>query len=178
MTTSAPGRKALGRSRLRCMPTVMHARQIVEFLKSQGATVSVAESLTGGGVGFALTQVPGSSDVFSGGVISYTSEVKIRELGVSQSTIDQFSVVSEEVAREMAQGVMKKFGTTWAIATTGIAGPGDYKGIREGTVWIAISGPVNQTLHLTLDSGRDGVRQGAISSAIGTFARILSTQGK
>ena len=95
-----------------------------------------------------------------------------------QSTIDEFSVVSEEVAREMAQGAMKKFGTTWAIATTGIAGPGDYKGIREGTVWIAICGPVNQTLHLTLDSGRDGVRQGAISSAIGTFARILSSQGK
>lgn len=160
------------------MPTRTHARQIVEFLKSQGATVSVAESLTGGGVGFALTQVPGSSEVFLGGVISYTSEVKIRELGVLQSTIDEFTVVSEEVAREMAQGVMKKFGTTWAIATTGIAGPGDYKGIREGTVWIAISGPVNQTIHLTLDSGRDGVRQGAISSAIGTFARILSTQGK
>jgi nicotinamide-nucleotide amidase len=160
------------------MPTRTHARQIVEILKSQGATVSVAESLTGGGVGFALTQIPGSSEIFLGGVISYTSEVKVRELGVSQSTIDEFSVVSEEVAREMAQGVMKKFGTTWAIATTGIAGPGDYKGIREGTVWIAICGPTNQTLHLTLDSGRDGVRQGAISSAIGTFARILSSQGK
>lgn len=160
------------------MPTKSHARQIIESLKSQGATVSVAESLTGGGVGFALTQVPGSSEVFFGGVISYTSEVKVRELGVLQSTIDEFSVVSEEVASEMAQGAMKKFGTTWAIATTGIAGPGDYKGIREGTVWIAICGPVNQTLHLTLDSGRDGVRQGAISSAIGTFARILSSQGK
>lgn len=163
---------------MRCMPTRTHARQIVEILKSQAATVSVAESLTGGGVGFALTQIPGSSEIFLGGVISYTSEVKVRELGVSQSTIDEFSVVSEEVAREMAQGVMKKFGTTWAIATTGIAGPGDYKGIREGTVWIAICGPTNQTLHLTLDSGRDGVRQGAISSAIGTFARILSSQGK
>ena len=160
------------------MPTASHARQIVETLKSQGATVSVAESLTGGGVGFALTQIPGSSDVFAGGVISYTSDVKVHQLGVLQSTIDQFSVVSEEVAREMAEGAMKKFGTTWAIATTGIAGPGDYKGIREGTVWIAICGPVNQTLHLTLDSGREGVRQGAISSAIGTFARILSTQGK
>jgi len=160
------------------MPTASHARQIVETLKSQGATVSVAESLTGGGVGFALTQIPGSSEVFAGGVISYTSDVKVHQLGVLQSTIDQFSVVSEEVAREMAEGAMKKFGTTWAIATTGIAGPGDYKGIREGTVWIAICGPVNQTLHLTLDSGREGVRQGAISSAIGTFARILSTQGK
>ena len=74
----------------------------------------------------------------------------------------------------MAQGALEKLGTTWAISTTGIAGPGDYMGIREGTVWIAIAGPINQTLQLTLDSGRDGVRQGAISSAIGNFARILS----
>jgi nicotinamide-nucleotide amidase len=157
------------------MPTKSQAQLIVEKLKGLGQSVSVAESLTGGGVGFALTQIPGSSDVFLGGVISYTSDVKIKELGVQQSTLDQFTVVSEETAIEMAEGARKKFGSTWAIATTGIAGPGDYKGIREGTVWIAIRGPINQTLHLTLDSGRDGVRQGAISSAIGTFARILST---
>ena len=160
------------------MPTQSQARSIIETLKSSGQTVVVAESLTGGGVGFALTQVPGSSEVFLGGVISYTSEVKMKELGVKQSTLEKYTVVSEEVGIEMAEGAREKFGSTWAIATTGIAGPGDYKGIREGTVWIAIRGPVNQTLLLTLDSGRDGVRQGAISSAIGTFARILSTQNK
>ena len=160
------------------MPTQSQARSIIETLKSSGQTVVVAESLTGGGVGFALTQVPGSSEVFLGGVISYTSDVKMKELGVKQSTLEKYTVVSEEVAIEMADGAREKFGSTWAIATTGIAGPGDYKGIREGTVWIAIRGPVNQTLLLTLDSGRDGVRQGAISSAIGTFARILSTQNK
>jgi len=160
------------------VPTQSQAQSIVEKLISAGQTVSVAESLTGGGLGFALTQIPGSSEVFLGGVISYTSEVKIKELGVTSETLERFTVVSEEVAIEMAEGARKKFGTTWAIATTGIAGPGDYKGIREGTVWIAIRGPVNETLLLTLDSGRDGVRQGAISSAIGTFARILSTQNK
>ena len=160
------------------MPAQSQAQSVVEKLISAGQTVSVAESLTGGGLGFALTQIPGSSQVFLGGIISYTSDVKITELGVTSETIDRFNVVSEEVAIEMAEGARKKFGTTWAIATTGIAGPGDYKGIREGTVWIAIRGPVNETLLLTLDSGRDGVRQGAISSAIGTFARILSTQNK
>ena len=160
------------------MPTQSQAQSIVEKLISAGQTVSVAESLTGGGLGFALTQIPGSSEVFLGGVISYTSDVKIKELGVTSETLDRYTVVSEEVAIEMAEGARKKFGTTWAIATTGIAGPGDYKGIREGTVWIAIRGPVNETLLLTLDSGRDGVRQGAISSAIGTFARILSTQNE
>lgn len=156
------------------MPSTSHATFIIEALKARGETVSVAESLTGGGLGHALTQVPGASEVFIGGIISYTSQVKVNFLGVQQSTIDQHTVVSEEVALEMARGAIDKLGSTWAIATTGIAGPGDYMGIREGTVWIAICGPICQTLHLTLDSGRDGVRQGAISSAMGTFARILS----
>ena len=100
--------------------------------------------------------------------------MKVNFLGVPRSTIEAYTVVSEEVAIAMAEGARKKIGSTWAISTTGIAGPGDYLGIREGTVWIAIAGPVNQTLQLTLDGGRDGVREGAISSAIGTFARILS----
>ena len=156
------------------MPTQFPAQSIIETLASRGQTLAVAESLTGGGLGFALTQVPGASAVFLGGIISYTTEVKVRELGVGQSAIDKYKVVSEEVAIEMAEGAKNKFATTWAISTTGVAGPGDYQGVREGTVWIAICGPINQTLHLTLDSGRDGVRQGAISSAIGTFARILS----
>jgi nicotinamide-nucleotide amidase len=156
------------------VPTKAHAQNIIENLKSRGETVSVAESLTGGGLGLALTQIPGASEVFIGGIIAYTSDVKVNFLGVPRTLIDQFSVVSEEVAVAMAQGALEKIGTTWAISTTGIAGPGDYMGIREGTVWIAIAGPINQTLQLTLDSGRDGVRQGAISSAIGNFARILS----
>jgi len=157
------------------MPTQFPALSIIETLTARAQSLCVAESLTGGGLGLALTQVPGASAVFTGGVICYTSDVKVRELGVLQSTIDQFTVVSEEVAIEMAEGAKNKFSTTWAISTTGVAGPGDYQGIREGTVWIAIRGPINQTVALTLDGGRDGVRQGAISSAIGTFARILSS---
>jgi len=156
------------------VPTKVHAKSIIENLKSRGETVSVAESLTGGGLGHALTQIPGASDVFVGGIIAYTSIVKVNFLGVKQSTIDEHTVVSEDVAVEMAQGAINLLGSTWAISTTGIAGPGDYMGIREGTVWISICGPICQTLQLTLDSGRDGVRQGAISSAIGNFARILS----
>jgi nicotinamide-nucleotide amidase len=157
------------------MATSVHATAIIASLKARGETVSVAESLTGGGLGQALTAIPGASEVFIGGIIAYTSDVKVNFLGVSQSTIDEFTVVSEEVAIAMAEGARAKFGTTWAISTTGIAGPGDYMGIREGTVWIAIGGPISQTLQLTLDGGRDGVRQGAISSAIGNFARILSS---
>ncbi|CAN2206973.1 cinA_cterm, competence/damage-inducible protein CinA C-terminal domain [Candidatus Nanopelagicaceae bacterium] len=156
------------------MPTQAHARTIIEKLRSRNESVSVAESLTGGGLGHELTRIPGASEVFLGGIIAYTTDVKVNFLGVPPSTIEAFTVVSEEVAIAMAEGARKKIGSTWAISTTGIAGPGDYLGIREGTVWIAIAGPVNQTLQLTLDGGRDGVREGAISSAIGTFARILS----
>jgi nicotinamide-nucleotide amidase len=76
----------------------------------------------------------------------------------------------------MAAGALRKVSSTWAIATTGIAGPGDYKGMREGSVWIAIAGPVSETLHLQLDGGREGVRSGAISSAIASFSRILSAR--
>jgi len=116
------------------MPTQFPAQSIIETLASRGQTLAVAESLTGGGLGFALTQVPGASAVFLGGIISYTTEVKVRELGVGQSAIDKYKVVSEEVAIEMAEGAKNKFATTWAISTTGVAGPGDYQGVREGTV--------------------------------------------
>jgi nicotinamide-nucleotide amidase len=156
------------------MPTRAHANTVVAYLEDRGETVAVAESLTAGGLGHALTFTPGASKVFMGGIIAYTNDVKINILGINAALIDQHSVVSEEVANAMADAAREKFGTTWGIATTGIAGPGDHQGIPEGTVWISIRGPINQTVQLQLDSGREAVRTGAISSAIGTFARILS----
>jgi len=150
------------------------AAEIVEHLRQRGETISTAESLTAGAVSSALVTISGASDVFVGGVTAYRDEIKTSPLGIDPELIEKYSVISEEVAVAMAEGARKKIGSTWAISTTGIAGPGDYLGIREGTVWIAIAGPINQTLQLTLDGGRDGVREGAISSAIGTFARILS----
>ena len=156
------------------MPTRAHANTVVAYLEDRGETVAVAESLTAGGLGHALTFTPGASKVFMGGIIAYTNDVKINILGIDAALIDEFSVVSEEVANAMADAVREKFGSTWGIATTGIAGPGDHQGISEGTVWISIRGPINQTVQLQLDSGREAVRTGAISSAIGTFARILS----
>jgi len=156
------------------MPLRAHAKTVVSSLVRRGETVSVAESVTAGGLGNAITTAPGASQVFLGGVIAYSNNVKVNILGVDPELIEKFNVVSEEVACAMADAVRSKFGTTWGIATTGIAGPGDFKGIAEGTVWVAISGPVNQSIQLQLDSGREAIRTGAISSAIGTFARILS----
>ena len=156
------------------MPLRAHANTVVASLQGRGETVAVAESVTAGGLGHALTHAPGASQVFLGGIIAYSNDVKINFLGINPALIEEFSVVSEEVANAMADGAREKFGTTWGIATTGIAGPGDYEGIPEGTVWVAIRGPINQTIQLQLDSGREAIRMGAISSAIGTFARILS----
>ena len=156
------------------MPIRAHANTVVAYLEDRNETVAVAESVTAGGLGHALTFTPGASQVFVGGIIAYSNDVKVNILGIDRSLIEKVSVVSEVVADAMADAVKEKFGTTWGIATTGIAGPGDYQGIPEGTVWVSIRGPINQTIQLQLDSGREGIRTGAISSAIGTFARILS----
>jgi nicotinamide-nucleotide amidase len=102
--------------------------------------------------------------------------VKENFLNVPPSLIAEYGVVSEEVAVAMAVGAREKFDTTWAISTTGVAGPGSYQGVVEGTVWIAIVGPTHHTLHLQLDSGREAIRTGAISSAIGSCSRILSAR--
>ena len=94
-------------------------------------------------------------------------------LDVDPQIISDFTVVSEEVANAMADGARKVFGTTWAIATTGAAGPDPLEGHAPGSVWISIRGPINQALQLNLEGGREQVRNGTISTAIGTFARIL-----
>jgi nicotinamide-nucleotide amidase len=150
------------------------AQIIVESLTKREESIAIAESLTGGGLSSALTDVPGTSHVFLGSVIAYSVDIKIRELGVKKSSIDTFGVVSEEVAWEMAEGIRSKFGSDWAISTTGVAGPGPSHGINAGTVWIAIIGPsVREAIALALDGDRLAVRHGAIESALGTLARIL-----
>lgn len=157
------------------MSPLRHVPSVIATLIERGETVSVAESVTAGGLGRALTSTPGASAVFLGGVIAYSNEIKINILDIDRDLITRYGVVSEEVAQAMADSIRRKFGTTWGMATTGVAGPGDFDGISEGTVWIAISGPVNQSLQLALDSGREAIQIGAISSAIGTLSRILGS---
>lgn len=148
-------------------------REIISTLAESGETVSTAESLTAGGLSAALTSFPGASDVFLGGITAYQNKVKTAQLGVLAELINQHSVVSQEVAVAMAQGARKQFDSTWAIATTGVAGPGPHDGIEAGTVWVAIAGPINQTIELALSGDREMVRNASVSSAIATFARIL-----
>lgn len=157
-------------------PSDLEVRSILEHLIARNETLSVAESLTGGGLGAEITAIPGASRAFIGGTISYHEAIKISHLGVPRQLIDSFGVVSEQVAQAMALGARKSFGSTWALATTGVAGPSDANGVAAGTVWIAISGPNTQSALLTLEGGREVVRNLTISSAITAFARILSTR--
>jgi len=129
-------------------------------------------------LGHALTQVPGASEVFIGGVVAYTSDVKINILGVQKATIDQHTVVSEEVAIAMGYGANKSFGSTWAIATTGVAGPGPSDGSDAGRVFVAFVGPIVQVIELSLSGEREVVRNATVASAIASFARILRQRDK
>ncbi|KAA0207563.1 competence/damage-inducible protein A [Ignavibacteria bacterium CHB1] len=110
---------------------------IGNLLRSLGKTISVAESCTGGMISEKIVSVAGSSDYYLGGVCAYSNESKVKILGVNEETIKSFGAVSEQTAKEMAIGCLKKFGTDFAISTTGIAGPtggSDEKPI--GLVWI------------------------------------------
>ena len=142
-------------------------------LRARGETLSIAESITAGGLSNALTIVPGASDVFLGSITAYRPEVKISQLNVSKSVIAENSVVSEEVAIEMARGAIKSFGSTWAIATTGVAGPGPSDGSDAGRVFVAFVGPLVQVVELSLSGEREVVRNATVASAIASFARIL-----
>lgn len=157
------------------MTTFQGAKAVVELLKAKNQSVAVAESITGGGVGVALTSVPGASEVFLGGIIAYSPALKESLLKVKKEMIAAFGVVSEEVAVAMADGVRELLGSTWGISTTGVAGPGDSDGVAAGTVWIAISGPINQSTQLDVEGEREVVRNASVSSTISTFERILGT---
>ena len=153
--------------------TKQQVEQIIELLEKNGETISVAESLTAGGLANALTGASGSSSVFLGGITAYRNEFKQHMLGVDPKLIAEHTVVSEAVANAMGDGANKTFGSTWAIATTGAVGPAPLEGHAPGSVWIAIRGPINQAIQLNLEGNREQVRNGTISTAIGTFARIL-----
>lgn len=115
---------------------------IGRMLKSKGATISTAESCTGGSIASLLTSVPGASQYFYGGIISYDNSIKINTLSVKRETIERFGAVSEECVKEMALGVKKLMGTDYSIATSGVAGPDGGTPVNPvGTVWIAIAGP-------------------------------------
>ena len=133
-----------------------------------GKTLATAESLTGGGIGAALTAVSGSSAVYKGGVISYTNEIKHNVLGVQQNLLDRYGAVSSWVAGEMVSGVRKLLNADVAVSVTGLAGPGgDEFGNPVGTVYIGyVDYRHSITRKYLFDGDREAVRTQAIDAAL------------
>lgn len=143
------------------------AEIVVGLSRRRGIRIAVAESCTGGMLGARLTAVPGSSDVFVGGIIAYDNTVKREALGVSDADISEHGAVSEEVVVQMARGVREKFRTDVAIGITGVAGPGGGTAAKPvGMVWVAIDGPTSITRCLRLFGTREEVRQRAAQAAL------------
>jgi nicotinamide-nucleotide amidase len=116
------------------------SERLGERLRERGETVAAAESATGGLVGSLLTDVPGSSDYFDRSLVTYAYDAKLTELAVSRESLDEHGAVSEPVARQMAAGVRDVAGTTWGVATTGIAGPdGGTDKKPAGTVFVGVA---------------------------------------
>ncbi len=147
--------------------------EIIHVLRERNETLCTAESLTAGALSSAIVRISGASDIFVGGLTAYRDEIKISHLHIDPILIEEHTSVSEQVAVAMARGARESFGTTWAISTTGVAGPNPLDGHPVGVVWVAIEGPISQTIELSLSGERESVRNAATASAIATFARIL-----
>lgn len=154
------------------------ASVVGNLLRSSGETLSIAESCTGGGLGQMLTEIPGSSDYFWGGVIAYDNSVKIGLLGVNPEDLEKFGAVSATVAEQMAAGVKNRLSTTWGLSITGIAGPtGGTETKPVGLVYIGLAGPGDEVTsfehHLGTIRGRSLIRYVGGNSALDNLRRRL-----
>jgi nicotinamide-nucleotide amidase len=146
-------------------------------LRARGATLSVAESCTGGLLGERITSVAGSSDYFMGGVVAYSNEMKTRLLGVDAELLQQHGAVSEAAAKAMAAGARARTGSTYAVSVTGEAGPESQSGAPVGTVIVGWAGPEGEpeAARYVLFGDRNGVRARAAQWALDDLRRKLTT---
>jgi PncC family amidohydrolase len=145
------------------------ARDLGSALRAAGWRVAVAESSTGGLIGHSITMIPGSSDYFPGGVISYSNRAKEVELAVPASLLERHGAVSDEVAVAMAEGVRNRFGTELGISVTGVAGPeGGSQDKPVGTHWIgvALRGHPSRAEHRLFAHEREGNKAAAALAAL------------
>jgi nicotinamide-nucleotide amidase len=153
------------------------AAVVVRSLERAGATVAVAESLTGGLVGGALTEVPGSSAVFRGGVQVYATDLKASLAGVPEAVLAEHGAVSEQTAGALADGVRTRLGATYGLALTGVAGPDPQDGHPPGTLHVAVAGPGGvQTRSVRLPGDRTRVRLLAVNAGLDLLRRVVSAE--
>jgi len=150
------------------------AAKVIDLLRERSESISCAESITGGALTAALVSISGASDVLLGSIVAYSKEMKINQLGLSAELITEKGLVSKEVALEMAKGAKQKLGSSWAISSTGSAGPRALDGSSPGEIWIAIVGSDSQeSMKLSLNGARQEVISGAVESALTLLERIL-----
>lgn len=151
------------------------SREIQQYLYESGMTLGTAESCTGGRIAEAIISVPGASDYFKGGIISYTNDVKEKVLGIDSQLLKEKTAVCEDVAIAMVKGSIRVLNVDFAISTTGVAGPGG--GTHEipvGTIWIACGNKDNiVTMKLEEDYGRDINLAIATSKALQLFLKYM-----
>ena len=150
----------------------MMESNVLALLKSRRLTFSAAESCSGGLIAKRITDLPGASSVFSGGVVSYSNAVKAAVLGVPEELLDRYGAVSEPVARAMAEGVRLLTGSDLSVSVTGVAGPGrDERDNPVGLVYIGLATPHGTRVETCRFSGdRHAIRTAA---ADGAFALLL-----
>lgn len=150
--------------------------RVLQLLVERRETLATAESLTGGLIGEVLTGVPGASACYVGGVIAYATAVKRSLLGVTESTIREHGAVSAECALELARGAREATGATWAVSTTGVAGPDLQEGKPVGTVFVAVAGPGNDVRRLQIEGDRLAIRRGACEAALTALIEMVTSQ--
>ena len=154
----------------------MSAERLLDLARSANAMIATAESCTGGLIAGAITEVPGSSDIFDRGFVTYSNAAKSELLGVDSSLIERYGAVSEEVAAAMARGALKRSRATLAVSVTGVAGPGGSDRKPEGMVCFGIASAegVHTETHQFGAIGRQAVRQATVRQALDLLIAELS----
>ena len=154
------------------------AAEALGLLRATGATLATAESLTGGRLAAVITDVPGSSEVFTAGIVAYASDVKVDVLGVPEAVVEQYGVVSPECAGEMARAVRRLTGSTYGLSTTGVAGPDPQEGKPVGTVYVGLAGPEGATVAVALElvGDRAAIQDRTCAEALDCLVRTVQGQ--
>lgn len=151
---------------------------VKEALEAKGEMMATAESCTGGLIASHIVDIPGSSAVLAGGIVAYQNEIKEKLLDVPAEILNTVGAVSAETVKAMAEGARKKFGCEWAVATSGIAGPGGAEpGKPVGTVWIAVAYSLqNEAFCENFSGNRNQVREKSVYKALSLLLERINNQ--
>jgi nicotinamide-nucleotide amidase len=156
---------------------IERARRVVVGCKTRGLSLVTAESCTGGLIAAAITEIPGASDIFERGLVTYSNEAKVELLSVAEGTLVGQGAVSEAIARAMAEGAIANSAAALGVAVTGIAGPGGGTKLKPvGLVHIAAARdgrPILHEVHRFGDIGRSEIRLASVEAALRLLRRLL-----